>query len=56
MSSSCRSSPATVDVTIGDKKLTAVKSGDVQFVPRDVTHQVMNTGKQDFELIAIALK
>ena len=46
----------TVDVTIGDKKLTAVKSGDVQFVPRDVTHQVMNTGKQDFELIAIALK
>jgi quercetin dioxygenase-like cupin family protein len=47
---------ATVDVTIGEKKVAAVKSGDVQFIPRDVTHQVTNTGKQDFELIAIALK
>ncbi len=46
----------TVEFTIGDKKVTAVKSGDVQFVPRDVTHQVTNTGKQNFELIAIALK
>ena len=47
---------ATVEVTIGEKKVAAVKSGDVQFIPRDVTHQVTNTGKQDFELIAIALK
>jgi quercetin dioxygenase-like cupin family protein len=46
----------TIDFTIGGKKVTAVKSGDVQFVPRDVTHQLTNTGKQDFELIAIALK
>ena len=47
---------ATIQFTIGDRKVTAVKSGDVQFIPRDVTHQLMNTGKQDFELIAIALK
>jgi quercetin dioxygenase-like cupin family protein len=47
---------ATIDFTIGDRKVTAVKPGDVQFIPRDVTHQLMNTGKQDFELIAIALK
>jgi quercetin dioxygenase-like cupin family protein len=47
---------ATVDITIGENKVAAVKSGDVQFIPRDVTHQVTNTGKQDFELIAIALK
>ena len=47
---------ATIDFTVGDKKVTAVKAGDVQFVPREVTHQLMNTGKQDFELIAIALK
>jgi len=46
----------TIEFTIGDKKVTAVKPGDVQFVPRDVTHQLTNTGKQDFELIAIALK
>jgi len=47
---------ATIEFTIGDKKVIAVKSGDVQFVPRDVTHQLTNSGKQDFELIAIALK
>jgi len=46
----------TVEITIAGKKLTAVKSGDVQFVPRDVVHAVTNTGKEDFELIAIALK
>ena len=46
----------TIEFTIGDKKVTAVKPGDVQFVPRDVTHQLKNSGKQDFELIAIALK
>ena len=47
---------ATLDFTIGDKNVTAVKSGDVQFIPRDVVHQLTNAGKQDFELIAIALK
>jgi len=46
----------TIEFTIGDKKVTTVKPGDVQFVPRDVTHQLKNTGAQDFELIAIALK
>lgn len=46
----------TIDFTIGDRKVTAVKPGDVQFIMRDVTHQLTNTGRQDFELIAIALK
>ena len=46
----------TVDLGIADNKITSVKPGDVQFVPRDTTHYVINTGKQDFELIAIALK
>lgn len=48
--------PGTLDLAIGDKKVTTVKSGDVQFVPKDVTHHLTNAGKQDFELIAIALK
>jgi quercetin dioxygenase-like cupin family protein len=46
----------TITLTIGDKKVTTVKSGDVQFVARDVTHQLANTGTQDFEIIAVALK
>jgi oxalate decarboxylase/phosphoglucose isomerase-like protein (cupin superfamily) len=41
---------------IGDRKVSSVKSGDVQFVPTDVTHPLKNVGKQDFELIAIAVK
>jgi quercetin dioxygenase-like cupin family protein len=45
-----------VDFGAGDKTLTALKSGEVQFVPRDVVHHVANTGKQPFELIAIAVK
>jgi quercetin dioxygenase-like cupin family protein len=45
-----------VTVTIGDKKLTAVKSGDVQFVSKDVVHSVANTSGQEFELISVALK
>jgi quercetin dioxygenase-like cupin family protein len=48
--------PGTLDLAIGDKKVTSVKSGDVQFVPKDVTHHLTNAGRQDFELIAIALK
>ena len=47
---------ATIEFTIGDRTVTAVKPGDVQFVPRDVTHQLTNAGKQDFEIIAVALK
>lgn len=46
----------SVDGAIGDRTFTALKSGDVQFVPKGVTHHVGNTGKQTFELIAIALK
>jgi len=45
-----------VTVTIGDKKLTAVKSGDVQFVPRDVVHSVANTSGKEFELVSVAIK
>jgi quercetin dioxygenase-like cupin family protein len=45
-----------VTVQIGDKKITSVKSGEVQFVPHDVTHFVANTGKTTFELIAIGVK
>jgi quercetin dioxygenase-like cupin family protein len=46
----------TLDLEIGGKKVTTVKSGDVEFVPREVTHHLTNAGKQDFELIAIAVK
>lgn len=46
----------TLDLAIGDRKVTSVKSGDVQFVTRNVTHHLKNTGKQPFELIAIAVK
>ena len=48
--------PGTLDLAIGDRRVTTVKSGDVQFVPKDVTHHLMNAGQEDFELIAIALK
>ena len=37
-------------------KMTSLKAGDVQFVPKEVVHYVKNTGKQPFELIAITMK
>lgn len=46
----------TVDIEIGNAKISAVKSGDVQFVPRDVVHYVANQGKTEFALIAVAVK
>ena len=46
----------TVNLQIGDKTITSVKSGEVQFVPHDVTHFLGNTGKNAFELIAIGVK
>lgn len=46
----------TVDIQIGDAKVSAVKSGDVQFVPREVVHFVANKGKTEFALIAVAIK
>ena len=45
-----------VTMQIGDTKITSVKSGEVQFVPHDVTHFVANTGKTAFELIAVGVK
>jgi len=47
---------ANVTVTIGDRKVTSIKSGDVQFVSRDVVHSVANTSGADFELVSVALK
>jgi quercetin dioxygenase-like cupin family protein len=46
----------SIEFTIGDTTVTSVKPGDVQFVPHDVTHQLRNSGPEDFELIAVALK
>ena len=45
-----------VDVGNGSTNLTTWKAGEVQFVPKDVTHHVGNRGTVPFELIAIALK
>lgn len=47
---------ASVDFAVGETRLTAFRPGEVQFVPRNVTHHVKNTGTQPFELIAVALK
>ena len=47
----------TIDFSVaGGNTLTTVKSGDVQFVPKNTVHHLKNTGARDFELIAIALK
>ena len=45
-----------VDVGNGATTLATWKAGEVQFVPKDVTHHVGNRGTVPFELIAIALK
>ncbi len=45
-----------VDWTVADKRVTALSVGDVQFVARDVPHQLRNTGRAPFEMIAIATK
>jgi beta-alanine degradation protein BauB len=45
-----------VILQIGDRKITSLKSGEVQFVPRDVTHYLGNTGTTEFEIIAVAVK
>lgn len=46
----------SVDFTNGGAKVTALRPGDVQFVTKNVTHALKNTGTQPFELIAIAIK
>lgn len=47
----------TIDFQIeGKKPVTAVKAGDVQFIPKNTTHHLKNTGTKPFEIIAIAVK
>lgn len=46
----------TLDLMIADRKVTAVAAGDVQFIPKGVTHHLKNVGRMPFELIAVALK
>ena len=47
----------TIDFSVeGGKTVTSVKSGEVQFVPKNTVHHLKNSGQRDFELIAIALK
>jgi quercetin dioxygenase-like cupin family protein len=48
--------PGTIELGIAGRKITSAKPGDAHFVPRNTTHSLSNSGKQDFELIAIALK
>ncbi len=45
-----------VIMQIGDKKITEIKAGDVQFVPRDVSHFVGSANNTEFEVIAVAIK
>lgn len=45
-----------VDFRIGDTRITSLVPGQVQFVPREVTHHLKNTGLGPLELIAISLK
>ncbi len=45
-----------VDWTVAGRRVTQLDAGDVQFVARDVAHQLRNTGQGPFELIAIATK
>jgi quercetin dioxygenase-like cupin family protein len=45
-----------IELVIGDRTVTSVQPGDVQFVNREVVHSLKNNGKQPFELIAIAVK
>lgn len=45
-----------VEWTVAGKRVTQLGVGDVQFVARDVPHQLRNSGPGPFELIAIATK
>ena len=46
----------SVEFALAETRITSLKAGEVQFVPRRVVHSVKNTGKQPFELIAITIK
>ena len=45
-----------VDWIVAGRRVTPLGVGDVQFVPRDVAHQLRNTGPGPVEIIAIAAK
>lgn len=45
-----------VDWTVAGRRVTQLGVGDVQFVARDVPHQLRNTGRGPVEMIAIAAK
>ena len=45
-----------VEWTVAGRRVTQLGVGDVQFVARGVPHQLRNTGRGAFELIAIATK
>jgi len=46
----------SVDWVMGEESIRELSVGDVQFVPRGVSHQLANTGSIPFEVIAIAIK
>ncbi len=49
-------SSGPVVLLIGDRKITSLQAGEVQFVPRDVTHSLGNAGETLFEIITVAVK
>jgi len=46
----------SVDWMLGEESIRGLSLGDVQFVPKGVSHQLANIGEVPFEVIAIALK
>lgn len=45
-----------VEFNIGGTIVTRLRAGEVQFVPRDVTHSLVNTGRAGMSFITVALK
>ena len=45
-----------VNWTVADRHVSRLSAGEVQFVPRDVPHQLKNAGGELYEIIAIAAK
>lgn len=45
-----------VEFTVGDKTIKAFTRGTVQFIPKDVTHLLANTGSGPLEFVTVALK
>ena len=45
-----------VAFTVGGQTVTAFRVGEVQFIPRDTTHDLANVGATPLEFITIAVK